>query len=804
MKNRLQFGLMDVGLFVFVVLAIGSTPPASTDWPKWRGVNTDGKAFHHVLKFDPGYGLKIAWKKPLGSGYSSVSVADNRAVTMFSDSTFDYVIAFDAANGSEIWRFKMDSTYVGHDGSHTGPISTPVIDGEKVFALCPHGRLFALGLKTGKLLWAVDLVKDHKSLAPHYGFTTAPLVHQKVLIVQTGGSQNNMISGLDKKSGKVLWSAGSDTASYQSPAILNLAGEEQLVALGNKRIYGLNPSTGKVLWEYQYNGEENTCTPLLVDSDKIFVEYRENESKLLQVKKENGAYQIGELWKSGNIKQSYNPTVFHNGYLFGYSSRFLTCVDARTGESIWKTRQPGEGFVILVDGFLVIQSRDGILRVAEASPAGYKEIANLIVFERLAWTPPSFANGRIFVRSHFEIASIEVGKVDQVMAVEVKPQPKPLLPNSKFAAFVKEVEQAADKKVLIDDFMAKNTQFPIIESDNLVHFVYRGEVKDLVITSDLFNLNDEKVMQRIEGTDFYYYSAEAAPDAYLAYQFVRNFEERIADPLNSRKGTSFNGENAVFAMPRWQPETHFDEPTGVTRGRIDTLQFESKILQNKRKIAIYLPPDYDKSTARYPVLYVNYGRQAMEWGDMPNTLDNLVGKTVAPVMAVFIHLNPQAGFSDVVGPNKTKYAQMVVEELVPYIDQNYRTIANADARAILGGSSAGSISILTAFKHPGVFNLVAGHSTNFDPPRDAELTELVTKSEKLPVRFYLHWGNYDLRDPHQTLDRAGVNAKFFEMLKQKGYAVYGGPFNEGYGYASWRTRNDDILEAFFPIQKTQM
>ena len=65
----------------------------SKDWPQYRGQNHNGlSTAPDIFKFDEGYGVKVAWRKPLGSGYSSVSVADDRVVTMFSDSTFDYMV----------------------------------------------------------------------------------------------------------------------------------------------------------------------------------------------------------------------------------------------------------------------------------------------------------------------------------------------------------------------------------------------------------------------------------------------------------------------------------------------------------------------------------------------------------------------------------------------------------------------------------------------------------------------------------------------------------------------------------------
>ncbi|HEX9654584.1 MAG TPA: PQQ-binding-like beta-propeller repeat protein, partial [bacterium] len=650
MKSRLLFGWMGVGLFAFAALVMASTP-SSTDWPRWRGVNADGKAFHNVLKFEADQGLKIAWKKPLGSGYSSVSVAAGRAITMFSDSTFDYIIALDANRGSEQWRFKMDSTYVGHDGSHTGPISTPVIDGDKAFALGPRGVLYALNVETGKLLWSTALVKDHKSIAPFYGYTTAPFVYREALIVQTSGAQDNFVSSLDKNSGKVLWTSAHDTSAYQSPLVLNVAGQEQLVAIGNKKIFGFDPGTGKQLWEYDHKGEENSSTPLLVDGDKIFFLAKWQESQMLQVQKDGAQFTVRELWKNGNIKQSYNPTVFHEGHLYGYNTRFLACVNAATGETVWRSRAPGDGFLILVDGHLLIQTKDGRMHAAKATPAGYQEVASLNVFDNVVWTPPSFANGKIYVRGLHEIASVEVGKVAEVLAADVAKPATPAVPaNSRFAAFVKKVEAASDKKALVDEFMASQKQFPIVDGEDLVHFVYRGEVKDLAINGDMFNIGQEVPFNHIAGTDLYYYSLKTAADANLGYQIRRNFDETVTDPLNPHKARSFTGEQSVLVMPKRKVETHFDDPAeGIVRGRIDSLNFESKILGNSRKLDVYVPAGYDQSQNRYPVVYIHYGAMAKDWAKMPNTLDNLIGKTIQPLIAVFIHVNQQAGFQEYAG-----------------------------------------------------------------------------------------------------------------------------------------------------------
>ncbi len=105
-----------LALTLVVALVLASDSHAD-DWPGFRGSNVDGIStesgvFDHV----DGFSLEIAWKRPLGQGYSGVSVVDRLAVTMFSDGVNDVAIALDPRDGRELWRYTIDKTYKGHEG----------------------------------------------------------------------------------------------------------------------------------------------------------------------------------------------------------------------------------------------------------------------------------------------------------------------------------------------------------------------------------------------------------------------------------------------------------------------------------------------------------------------------------------------------------------------------------------------------------------------------------------------------------------------------------------------------------------
>ncbi len=800
---RISTGIVWAAALLLIATTSVQAGEKGADWPRWRGTNLNGTALDtDIFKFDQGYGLAIAWKASLGSGYSSVSIADGRAVTMFSDSTFDFVVALDADTGEEQWRFKIDSTYVGHNGSHNGPISTPLIDDSTVYGLGPKGQLFALDVRSGKLVWSKHIINDHEAKIPFYGFSTVPLVVNDVLVVETGGGATT-ISGFDKKTGELLWATGNDVIRYQSPIVMDIHGQEQLLCAGDKYVYGLDSRTGKKLWDFEHGGQGRSrggrsINPVVVADNRVFLDNKRTGGVLFEVKKTETGFSPEEVWTTGDIRQSYNTSVVHDGYLYGYSNRFLSCVDAKTGEGAWKSRTPGDGFVILVDSHLVILTKQGTLHVAEPTPEKYTELASLQLFDNLTWTPPSFAHGRIYARSLREIAAVDIAKVDNLTQLE-KPKLELLNESGKFAQFIKRLEAAevSARKQMAAQFIAEQKQFPIIEDKRFAHIVFFGDADDLAMQGDMLNAGQEVALQQIEGTGLFFRSFELEPDARLDYVLRQDFDNFVTDPRNPHKVPSYvlpAAEVSELRMSEWQQPSHLDEPTGA-RGTIETLEFESKILENKRNLHVYLPAGYSAGDKRYPTVYVNYGRNAKDMGLMPNTLDNLIAAgRIRSVITVFVEApNSRQEYSR---NQRDQYAQMFVQELLPHIDGKYRTVAGPEGRLFMGGDEAAFAAFYAAFKYPGTASMLAGQSSHLFPTIGGdELTALVRDSQKLDIRFYLDYGVYDSRGP--GFDWKDLNKNFVKLLTKKGYDLTSKQVNEGFGFASWRNRTDKILETFF-------
>ena len=390
--------------------------------------------------------------------------------------------------------------------------------------------------------------------------------------------------------------------------------------------------------------------------------------------------------------------------------------------------------------------------MAEATPEGYREKARLRISDHGSYQAPGFAAGRIWVRNFTDIASLRVIDMVEGATLTVDGSESPFM-TGEFGAFVRSVEAADEKETLIDESMNTHDQFPIIEGDRIIHFVYRGEVAEVVLYG---SMNDDALspdpMERIPGTDFYYTSFSAEPTTRWEYWFGINDGGFIPDPLNPRRvqtklrgwGLENNVDRSEAAMPGWVSPKHIAEPTGE-RGRIERFLFKSEIRSNEREVRVYLPPGYDDGQERYPLLIVNNGAEAVEYGKMDHVLDNLIGHTVAPVIVAFV-AGLGSPWRQYVGSLTGEYAQLIVEELVPYLDQRYRTIARPEARAIMGTFRGAVAALYTALRHPQVFGKVAAQSPLLGwEPGGSDVLSLVRDREKQPVRFYVDWNRYDLR-----------------------------------------------------------
>jgi len=306
-------------------------------------------------------------------------------------------------------------------------------------------------------------------------------------------------------------------------------------------------------------------------------------------------------------------------------------------------------------------------------------------------------------------------------------------------------------------------------------------------------------MKRGEGNVWSVKIALPAPEIYT-YSFIVDGVS-MNDPQNVMVQRDGNRYLSMLLV-----DGEFTENYKATdkRGTVSNPWYDSKILGINRRLTVYTPYGYDKDTkTKYPVLYLLHGAGGDEeaWSSMGRAaqiLDNLIEKGLAkPMIVVMPNGNPNQQAAQTMGLPTTQlnfrdpamanaYVRSLVEEIVPFIEKNYRVVAKKSHRAIAGLSMGGGHTIAASGLYPDTFDYICPLSMGSQRTEqlDAQLQGIKKAGYKL---YWLACGNTDfLFDSANQLD-AALTANGLEHT----YFVSEG----GHTWANWRY----YLNTFAPL-----
>lgn len=426
---------------LFIALGAAASARAwAEDWPDWRGKGRTGVWNETgILEKFPAAGLEPAWRSPVRGGFAGASVAAGRVyVTDFhrtaGSAGTERVLCLDEKTGKSIWAREWDADYRGISYG-TGPRATPVVDGDRVYAVGGSGILLSLNARTGEVNWRKDYVKDYGMQMPTWGVSSAPLVDGSRLIVIAGGRPDAKVVAFDKMTGKEIWRAlASDSEQgYSQPVILETGGKRQLIVWHPSALSSLDPATGKVLWEQPFRVHMNVtlATPVLI-GPRVLVSSFYNGSMLLDA----ASTPARLLWKgksdseinTDGLHTVVNTPVVDGDYIYGICSYGqFRCVNLKTGERVWETMEVTKEKARWASGFIVkqgdryfINNDRGDLIIAKLSPKGYEEVSRTALIKPTSnpgnrrelgavnWTHPAYANGHVIIRNDEEIVSMRL------------------------------------------------------------------------------------------------------------------------------------------------------------------------------------------------------------------------------------------------------------------------------------------------------------------------------------------------------------------------------------------------------------
>ncbi len=431
--------------FLFICLAVlfaahifSSKAANSTNWPQWRGPESQGVSTEKNLPTEWSDTKNVLWKTLLpGRGFSQPIIWGNRVFLttdveggaapathkppthMMGGREFKHpewygvdllhtfkVLCLDRDTGKILWeKTAYEGTvydYRHKRGNYAAP--TPITDGKYVWAYFGSEGLYCYDY-SGKLIW-------QKSLGPiptiGMGVGTSPLLYENTVIMQCDENEgkNSFLTALDKKTGKEVWRVARPIqVSWTTPVIVKTPQREELVTSGNEFLISYDPKTGKELWRTGGLKSHAIATPVVGHGLAILSSGYPN--KVITAVKLGGS---GNLDGSDKIAWRYNKgtayvpsPILYGDYVYLMSEGgILTCLNAKTGELVYEggrvpvaTKFYGASPVAFEDKIL-LTSDDGDTFVIKAGPK--HEVLGTNSLGEPCRTSIAIADGKLFIR----------------------------------------------------------------------------------------------------------------------------------------------------------------------------------------------------------------------------------------------------------------------------------------------------------------------------------------------------------------------------------------------------------------------
>ncbi|MEP6716551.1 MAG: alpha/beta hydrolase-fold protein [Terriglobia bacterium] len=280
----------------------------------------------------------------------------------------------------------------------------------------------------------------------------------------------------------------------------------------------------------------------------------------------------------------------------------------------------------------------------------------------------------------------------------------------------------------------------------------------------------------------------------------------VVDPSNPAIKPTPPGQTMSSFVEVPGDEPGFYDSRLVPHGDVRMMLYESKAMGVTRWLWVYTPPNYDTTSAKYPVLYLLHGNGEAQNGWVMNgraniILDNLIADGKAQPMIVVMpqghalqgaNVGPLVRIAGETGMFSDRFPEDLLHDVIPMIERRYRVSADADHRAIAGLSMGGGQSLSIGLNHPDIFHWVLGFSAavggqfmNTAEAFTAPLADPAAINKKLRLLWiscgkqdFLYQANRQLVDTFKT---KGINVTYRETEGAHVWSVWRKNLNETAG-----------------------
>jgi outer membrane protein assembly factor BamB len=440
MKNSLSYTwLTSLVKSIHALLASASTatvlllwhpqPLHASDWPQFRGPDGQGHAAPDKLPIKWSETENVVWKVPVpGQGWSSPVILGNQIWMTAADEKGRTLSAlcFDKQTGEQLHQIEVLTTEAPgpHHPQNGFASPTPVLDAERVYVhFGPRGT--ACLNREGEVLWKNTQYKYEA----FQGAASSPILHGDLLILTCDGTDHQFLVALNKRTGEEVWKTQrqhlEEAASrfpaetimskiakmaYSTPLIQSVNGVDQLVSSGADHVAAYDVNTGKELWWMPYVGFSQVARPSYGNGLFYVVgSVAQDQFCVFAVRPGNGKLGAEELiWqRSKGVAHVPSPILVQQRLYIMDNSGVAACLDALTGEELWKERIGGnfDASPIEAGGHVYYVSRDGVATVLD-SGRDFRVLSSNEL-DGTFKASPAVSDGAIFLRSDTHLYRIE-------------------------------------------------------------------------------------------------------------------------------------------------------------------------------------------------------------------------------------------------------------------------------------------------------------------------------------------------------------------------------------------------------------
>jgi outer membrane protein assembly factor BamB len=280
-----------------------------------------------------------------------------------------------------------------------GPNASPTVTDSGLLSMSKDGQIMLLNLEDGKTKWTQELGKILKIETPTWGVASSPVVLGDRVYLAAG-----QVAALDLQTGKTIWvSETKYHPGYTTVVPFQQNGKSFIASLGGKELIVLNQADGTEVAHHPFKARYDmvASTPMVSkDGSHIFISGNMG-SEMLSF----DGQKLELSWENRDVKSSLNNSVLQGSVIYGISGNHkssasqLIAFNATDGSIRWSADRFGYGSTIGIGTTLLTLTETGDLVTIPMKTDGFQEISRKTVLDSICWTPPTYANGRIYVRN---------------------------------------------------------------------------------------------------------------------------------------------------------------------------------------------------------------------------------------------------------------------------------------------------------------------------------------------------------------------------------------------------------------------